>query len=79
MKGEPDTRSLTPNSAIKTHFVGSRGLQGERRQLHGLPDDELMMRSEVEGNRGPGGQLAHQVPVEDYEGEGDCEGEVTWS
>ena len=38
-----------------------------------------MMRSEVEGNCGPGGQLAHQVPVEDYEGEDDCEGEVTWS
>ena len=25
------------------------------------------------------GQLAHQVPVKDYEGEGDCDGEVTWS
>ena len=38
-----------------------------------------MMRSEVEGNHGPGGQLAHQVPVKDYEGEGDCDSEVTWS
>ena len=27
--GEPDTHSSTPSLAIKTHFVGSRGLQGE--------------------------------------------------
>ena len=37
------------------------------------------MQSEGGGNCGPGGQQAHQVPVEDFEGEGDCEGEVTWS
>ena len=35
------------------------------------------MQSEGGGNCGPGGQQAHQVPVEDFEGEGDCEGEVT--
>ena len=29
VKGEPDTRTSTPSSAIKTHFVGSRGLQGD--------------------------------------------------
>ena len=75
----PETRSSTPSSAIKTHFVGSQDLQGEGRQLHGLPDREGDERSEVEGNRGPGGQLAHQVPVKDYEGEGDSDGEVTWS
>ena len=49
------------------------------RPLSSSAADDANEGCEGDGNRGPGGLHAHQVPMKDSEGEANCEGEVTWS
>ena len=49
------------------------------RPLSSSAADDADEGCEGDGNRGPGGLHAHQVPMKDSEGEANCEGEGAWS
>ena len=68
-----------PAQQLRPTLWGAEAYSGNDDSCMDWLTEKGMMRSEGDGNRGPGGQLAHQVPVRDYVGEGDCDGEVTWS